>query len=238
MVEGDLRETGRLVMSRRVETLEARAVVGVSVRVVAVEDEVARDLDLVRGVVREVPGVGRITQSNLEQDGRNEQHRADDSGEPDPGPSWPRGKAPRGRGGESDGEPCEHGGRAEDAEIHSRSAALTSGPRSPRGCTDGGRTASPRRRGPGSPGSRALPSVARTVHTWTPWSVLRGVRVGRPVISDGRPSKLARPVSGAASVALEALHGSSMASLSARERTKLAATASTSHVTGSSKKPL
>src|SRR5439155_13367579 len=94
VAEGDLRKAGWLVVRRRVEALEARALVVVPVRVMAVEDEVARDLDLVRRVVREVPGGGRVAQPDLEEDGRDEQHRADEPCEPDAHPARPGAKAP------------------------------------------------------------------------------------------------------------------------------------------------
>ena len=87
------------------------------VRVVAVEDEVACELDLVRRVVREVPGRGRVAQADLEQDGGNEEHRADERREPDAGPSRPGAEPPGGCGGEGDDEPGEHRHGANDAEI-------------------------------------------------------------------------------------------------------------------------
>jgi len=69
-----------------VEPLDPRAAVVVAVRGLAVEDEVAGDLDLVRGVVGVEPLLRRVAEPGLEQDARsNEQARdqeRDDEGAP------------------------------------------------------------------------------------------------------------------------------------------------------------
>ena len=69
-----------------VEPVDPRAAVVVAVRGLAVEDEIAGDLDLVRGVVRVEPLLRRVAEPGLDQDARsNEQARdqeRDDEGAP------------------------------------------------------------------------------------------------------------------------------------------------------------
>ena len=109
---------GRLLVVRgRVEALEPRVAVVVSVRVVAVEDEVARDLDLVRRVVREVPGLGCVAEADLQHRCRNEQHPAHHDREDDREPPWPGADAPGRCCDEGDEQAGQNGGRAEDAEV-------------------------------------------------------------------------------------------------------------------------
>jgi len=110
-------ERGLFVLRGRVEALEARVAVVVTVRVVAVADEVARDLDLVRRVVREVPGLGRVAEADLEQRRRNEEHRADDGRDPDRGPAGPRTQVPGDSCGERHEEAGEDRGGADDPEV-------------------------------------------------------------------------------------------------------------------------
>src|SRR5262245_1368961 len=106
-----------LVVRGRVEALEARVAVVVAVGGVPVADEVARDLDLVRRVVREVPGVRRLAEPDLEQRGGHEQHSADNDRERDREPAGP-GPDPPGRSGdEGDDEARQDRRRAEDAEV-------------------------------------------------------------------------------------------------------------------------
>ncbi len=106
-----------LVVGRGVEALEPRVPVVMAVRVVAVQDQVAGDLDLVGRVVREVPGLARVPQPDLEQGGRDEQHRADDRRERDRRPAGPRTEVPGHRCGERDEEAGENCRRADDPEV-------------------------------------------------------------------------------------------------------------------------
>jgi hypothetical protein len=115
VVPGRAVERRLLVVGRRVEALEPRVAVVVPVRVVAVKDQVAGELDLVRRVVCEVPRLGRVAKADLEQNCGHEEHCADDAREPDRRPAGPRPKAPGRRRRERDEEPGEHGRRAQDS---------------------------------------------------------------------------------------------------------------------------
>ena len=61
-----------------VEALEPALAVVVAVRVLPAAQEVAGELDLVRGVVREEPGLRRVAQARLEDDGGDEEAREHD----------------------------------------------------------------------------------------------------------------------------------------------------------------
>ena len=194
-----------LVAGRRVEALEPRAPVVMAVRVVAVQDQVACDLDLVRRVVREVPGLARVAQTDLEQGRRDEQHRADDA----PSSVIPaqRGHARRCQvtaAASATRRPARTAVERMIPRSHSRSATRTSGPRIPCGSTEGG---------------RERPGV--------------GAELRDRDRDDDAERRQQRP-----RTRRDRGHAPSMASLSARESTKLAATAIASHVTGSSKNPL
>ena len=203
MVSRGAVERSLLVIRRRVEVLEARVAVVVAVRVVAVEHEVARDLDLVRRVVREVPRRGRVAEPDLEQHRRHEEHRADDRGQPDRRPARPRAEAPARRCGERDEEPGEDRRRAEDPQV-----PLAVGDADER-AEDSTRVDRGRIERPGS-----------------------GAEVGHRDPDEHAERRQQRPG------LTTSVHVSSMASSSARQSRKLAATAIVSQVTGSSKKPL
>ena len=192
-----------LVVGRGVEALEPRVPVVMAVRVVAVQDEVAGDLDLVGRVVREVPGLARVPQPDLEQGGRDEQHRADDRRERDRRPAGPRARRCQVTAAASaTRRPARTAVERMIPRSHSRSATRTSGPRMPCGWTEGGAN-----------GQGSAPSSGTVIATMTPERRQQDERV-------------------------ESRHAPSMASLSARQSTKPAATAIASHVTGSSKNPL
>ena len=101
---GEVRERVELrhplagIGQRAVEVVEARqpgvAVVG-AVRVLAVQQALAGELDLVVRVVGEEPLLGRVAQRRLQRHGRqHEQHdRADDGGHDDPRPPAPHQQA-------------------------------------------------------------------------------------------------------------------------------------------------
>ena len=58
--------------------VDPRAAVVVAVRGLAVEDEIPRDLDLVRGVVRVEPGRRRVAKARLQEDARDGEQPGDE----------------------------------------------------------------------------------------------------------------------------------------------------------------
>ena len=72
VVERDLRDR-RIRLGRRIPALEPGVAIVVPVGVLAVEDQVAGDLDLVRRVVDVVPRLGRVAQADLEEGRRQDQ---------------------------------------------------------------------------------------------------------------------------------------------------------------------
>ena len=60
-----------------VEALEPRGAVGMSIWGLAVQYQLTAELDLIRGVVREEPRGCRVTQADLEKDGRDEKEGDD-----------------------------------------------------------------------------------------------------------------------------------------------------------------
>jgi hypothetical protein len=116
MRQRDLREVVAEA-GRVVPALQPRPGVVVPVGVVAVEDQVAGELDLVRRVVGEVPGLGRVPQTDLQQRGRHGQQGDHGDGERRGGPARPRHEPPRRRGREGDEHAGEERGRADHAEI-------------------------------------------------------------------------------------------------------------------------
>ena len=115
MVEGDL---AAAAFSRRgVPAFEPGVPVVVSVRVLAVEDEVARDLDLVRGVVDVVPGGGGVAEPDLQQDRGDDEQRGDDGAESDRPAAPPATRAPGDGACKRDEERRDHGGGARDIGI-------------------------------------------------------------------------------------------------------------------------
>ena len=115
MVEGDL--PAAAFSCRRVPAFEPGVPVVVPVRVVAVEDEVARDLDLVRGVVHVVPGRGGVAEPDLQQNRGDDEQRGDDGAESDRPATAPAIRAPGDGARKRDEERRDHGGGARNIGI-------------------------------------------------------------------------------------------------------------------------
>ena len=86
----------------RVEALEPRVRVVVAVRVLAVAQQVAGELDLVRRVVREEPRRARLPQARLEHDRRHGEQARRRRRQGDGRPAGPRGSQRRDDGGQRD----------------------------------------------------------------------------------------------------------------------------------------
>src|SRR5438093_8752461 len=118
---GELMERNRLPSRRkarcRVPALEPRPGVVAAVWVVAVPDEVAGDLDLVRRVVDVGPGLRRLAQARLEQDGGDEQRDREQDCKGAQKLCTPGRPTPADESDERDREPCDDPGRPHEAEI-------------------------------------------------------------------------------------------------------------------------
>ena len=98
-----------------VEALDAGAAVVVAVRSLAVEDEIPRDLDLVRGVVRVEPGRRRVAKARLQEDARDGEQPGDEERDEERPPRRP----PFTRVGEGydEDEPRRNGGELEETRV-------------------------------------------------------------------------------------------------------------------------
>ena len=113
---------GNLLPSRRktgcrIPLLESGAGVVPAVRIVPVADETAGDLELVRGIVVVVPGCRRLPESDLEHERGHEQRQCDEDGERRKQLGTPRAHAPARGCEERDDEAGDNSGRADEAEI-------------------------------------------------------------------------------------------------------------------------
>ena len=102
---------------RRVPAFEPGVPVVVTVRVVAVENEVAGDVDLVGGVVHVVPGGGGVAEPDLQQDRGDDEQRDDDGTERDRPAAAPAIRTPGDGARERDDERGDHGGRPRNVGI-------------------------------------------------------------------------------------------------------------------------
>ena len=116
MVERHLLPSGREA-GGRIPALEPCPRVVAPVWIVAVPDEPAGDLDLVRGVVVVIPRLGRLAQAGLQQDGRDEQRDGDDERQPGKQFGAPCTPLPPDDRDNGDREGRDDPGRADEAEI-------------------------------------------------------------------------------------------------------------------------
>jgi hypothetical protein len=106
VIEGDL--PAATLSRRRVPALEPGVPVVVSVRVLAVEDEVACDVDLIGRVVHVVPGGGGVSQPDLQQRRRDDEQTGDDGAESDRPAAAPAIRPPGYGAGQRDEERGDH----------------------------------------------------------------------------------------------------------------------------------
>jgi len=98
-----------------VEALDAGAAVVVPVRSLAVEDEIPRDLDLVRGVVRVEPGRRRVAKARLQEDARYGEQPGDEERDEERPPRRP--PFTRVDEGYDEDEPSRNGGELEETRV-------------------------------------------------------------------------------------------------------------------------
>ncbi len=100
-----------------VEALETRPEPVVTIRRLAVEQEVAGKLQLVRGVVREEPRCRRVTERHLERDGRHDERREHSDTRQDHDDARERPGHAQHEGEHHDADPSQHRRRPEQSEI-------------------------------------------------------------------------------------------------------------------------
>ncbi len=88
-----------------------------AVRILAVQEQVARNLDLVRGVVDVEPGIRRVAETDLEERRREDQEADDDRAERRDQCRPHRSEAEHDRGAESDREPGDEGCSAQEGDV-------------------------------------------------------------------------------------------------------------------------
>jgi hypothetical protein len=116
VVEGHARDA-RVAAHGRIPTFEARTAVVVSVRVLPVQHQVTRDVDLVGRVVVEKPLLRPVAQADLEHRRRNREQGDDGDAEPTDEEWLYRSNAENDHRGEGDEETGNHPGRLQDSLI-------------------------------------------------------------------------------------------------------------------------
>ena len=116
MVERNARDA-LIAADGRIPAFEARTAVIVSVRVLPVQHQVARDVDLVGRVVVEKPWLRPVAQANLEHRRRHREQGDDGGAEPGDEEWLYRSNAENDHRGECDEETGNHPGRPQDSLI-------------------------------------------------------------------------------------------------------------------------